>query len=179
MATFAIGTAPGLLALAGLPIVVPSGMRPTLLRLVGVVVLGFALVNAEAGIRLSGITLPSLGVATVAAAPLPASGVAADGTQSLITYQDSGGYRPGNVAIYAGIPTRWTIKSSTASTCAAQLVVPRLGIQARLHVGSNTIELPALPAGTISYSCAMGMYGGTLTVVDPPTGATNGASNGG
>ena len=179
MATFAIGTAPGLLALAGLPIVVPSGMRPTLLRLVGVVVLGFALVNAEAGIRLSGITLPSLGVATVAAAPLPASGVAADGTQSLITYQDSGGYRPENVAIYAGIPTRWTIKSSTASTCAAQLVVPRLGIQARLHVGSNTFDLPALPAGTISYSCAMGMYGGTLTVVDPPTGATNGASNGG
>ena len=36
LATFAIGTAPGLLALAGLPVVVPSTARPTLLRLVGV-----------------------------------------------------------------------------------------------------------------------------------------------
>jgi sulfite exporter TauE/SafE/copper chaperone CopZ len=179
MATFAIGTAPGLLALAGLPIVVPSGMRPILLRLVGVVVLGFALVNAEAGIRLSGITLPSFGVETVAAAPLPASGVAADGTQSLITHQDSGGYSPGTVSIYAGIPTHWTIASSTASTCAASLVVPALGIQARLHVGSNVIELPALPAGTVRYSCAMGMYGGSITVVNSPTGSTNGATNGG
>ena len=118
-------------------------------------------------------------MATVAAAPLPASGVAADGTQSLITYQDSGGYSPGNVSIYAGIPTHWTVESSTASTCAASLVIPALGIQVRLHVGSNTIELPALPAGTVRYSCAMGMYGGTLTVVNPQTGTTNGASNGG
>ncbi len=179
MATFAIGTAPGLLALAGLPIVVPSGMRPTLLRLVGVVVLGFALVNAEAGIRLSGITLPSLGVETVAAAPLPVGDVAPDGTQSLTTRQDSGGYSPGNVSIYAGIPTHWTIESSTVSTCAASLVVPALGIQARLHVGSNTIELPALLAGTVRYSCAMGMYGGAITVVGRPATPTGAAGTGG
>ena len=44
MAVFAIGTAPGLLALAGLPVLVPGSMRPTLLRLVGVVVLGFAFI---------------------------------------------------------------------------------------------------------------------------------------
>ena len=179
MATFAIGTAPGLLALAGLPIIVPSGMRSTLLRLVGVVVLGFALVNAEAGIRLSGITLPSLGVETVAAAPLPASGPAADGTQALTTHQDSGGYSPGDVSIYAGIPTHWTIESSTASTCAASLVIPALGIQARLHVGSNTIELPALPAGTVRYSCAMGMYGGSIRVVNRPATPAGASTTGG
>ena len=179
MATFAIGTAPGLLGLAGLPIVVPSGMRPTLLRLVGVVVIGFALVNAEAGIRLSGLTLPSFGVETVAAAPLPASAPAADGTQSLTTRQDSGGYSPGNVSIYAGIPTHWTIQSSTSSTCAAQLVVPALGIQARLRVGPNTIELPALPAGTVRYSCAMGMYGGSIRVVNRPATPTGASSTGG
>ncbi len=179
MAVFAIGTAPGLLALAGLPIVVPSTMRPTLLRLVGVVVLGFAFVNAGAGIRLSGFTFPSLGVETVAAGPLPASGVSADGTQALTTFQDGGGYSPANVSIYAGIPTRWTIESSTVSTCAAFLVVPKLGIQVRLHKGSNTIDLPALPSGPLAYSCAMGMYGGRITVVERPTGASGGGAPGG
>jgi hypothetical protein len=38
----------------------------------------------------------------------------------------------------------------------------------RLHVGANIIDLPALGAGTIGYSCAMGMYGGLITVVDRP-----------
>jgi len=179
MAVFAIGTAPGLLALAGLPVVVPSGMRPTLLRLVGVVVLGFAFVNAGAGIRLSGITLPSLGVETVAAAPLPPSGVSADGTQALTTFQDASGYHPGNVSIYAGAPTRWTIESTDASTCAVFLAVPKLGIQVRLHKGSNTIDLPALQPGTLAYTCSMGMYGGRITVVERPTGASGGAAPGG
>jgi sulfite exporter TauE/SafE/copper chaperone CopZ len=178
MAVFAIGTAPGLLALAGLPVVVPRTMRPTLLRLVGVVVLGFAFINASAGLRLSGVTLPSFGVETAAAAPLPATGVAADGTQALTTYQGADGYSPGNVSIYAGIPTHWTIQSTNTSTCAVLLVVPDLGIQVRLHEGPNTFDLPALPAGTINYSCSMGMYGGSITVVDRPSGSTRGSAGG-
>ncbi len=179
MAVFAIGTAPGLLALAGLPVVVPSTMRPTLLRLVGVVVLGFAFINASAGIRLSGVTLPSFGVESAAAAPLPATNVAADGTQALTTFQDAGGYSPGNVSIYAGVPTRWTIESSTTSTCAAFLVVPDLGLQVRLHEGPNTIDLPAMQPGTLAYSCSMGMYDGRITIVERPTGASGGTQVGG
>ena len=178
MAVFAIGTAPGLLALAGLPVVMPSTMRPTLLRLVGVVVIGFAFINASAGIRLSGVTLPSLGIETAAAAPLPAGAVAPDGTQALTTFQDGGGYSPANVSIYAGIPTRWTIESSTTATCAASLVVPSLGIRVRLNEGSNTIDLPAMPPGVLTYSCSMGMYGGRITIVERPTGANGGGAPG-
>jgi sulfite exporter TauE/SafE/copper chaperone CopZ len=179
MAVFAIGTAPGLLALAGLPVVVPSRARPTLLRLVGVVVVGFAIVNASAGMRLAGIPVPSLGVEDVAAAPVPSAGPVSAGTQALVTYQDVDGYRPAKAAIYAGIPTRWTIESSTANSCAAFLVVPDLGLSVTLHKGQNTIDLPALRAGTLSYSCAMGMYGGSISIVEPPTGAAGGTTDGG
>lgn len=178
MATFAIGTAPGLLALAGLPVLVPSRMKPGLLRLVGVVVLGFALLNGSAGLRLAGIQLSLPGVAPVAAAEPPAGVIAPDGSQVLTTYQDGGGYSPGNVAIYAGIPTHWTIKSSTAGTCAASLVIPSLGRQVRLHVGDNTIELPAMASGTLDYSCAMGMYSGQITIVDRPVTPPSSAPSG-
>lgn len=171
LGAFAIGTAPGLLALAGLPVVVPSAVRPTLLRVAGVVVLAFAFFNADAGLRLSGFTLPSLFVGDVAAAPLPGGGVTADGTQHLTTYQDLGGYRPGNVAIYAGIPTTWTIESTNAASCASSLVVPQLGIRVLLSTGTNTIQLPALKPGRLAYSCSMGMYGGSITVVEAPEGA--------
>jgi sulfite exporter TauE/SafE len=178
MATFAIGTAPGLLALAGLPVVVPSRMRPTLLRLVGVIVLGFALLNGSAGLRLAGISLSLPALGQVAAAEPPTGAIGPDGDQLLTTYEDGGGYSPGDVAIYAGIPTHWTIKSSTAGTCAASLVVPSLGRQLRLHVGDNTIELPAMASGTLDYSCAMGMYGGQISIVDRPATPPSAAPSG-
>ena len=169
LGTFAIGTAPGLLALAGLPIVVPSRAKPTLLRLVGVVVIGFALLNGSAGLRLSGFTMPSL-VGFANAAPLPGT-LGADGVQTITTYQDAAGYSPANVVIYAGYPTRWTVQSSNTSTCAASLWVPDVNIRARLQKGDNTFELPALKAGTLNYTCSMGMYSGRITVVDRPADA--------
>jgi uncharacterized protein len=171
LATFAIGTAPGLLALAGLPVVVPSGARPHLLRLVGVVVLAFGFLNANAGLQLAGISLPGFGVGTVNAAAL-SSTLTADGKQLLETRQDFDGYSPRNVTIYAGIPTEWTIQSSTVTTCAATIVIPAWNTGTRLQLGPNTLSLPALPVGVIRYTCAMGMYSGSITVVNPPAKPT-------
>ncbi|MEO5964730.1 MAG: sulfite exporter TauE/SafE family protein [Candidatus Limnocylindrales bacterium] len=169
LTTFAIGTAPGLLAVAGLPVMVPSRARPTLMRLVGVVVLGFAFLNGSAGLRLSGFTFPSL-VGIANAAPLPGT-LGEDGVQRITTNQDAGGYSPANVVIYANYPTQWTIQSSDTATCAASLFVPGVNIRARLTKGPNTFELPALAPGVLNYTCAMGMYGGRITVVAKPVDA--------
>ncbi|HEX2755811.1 MAG TPA: sulfite exporter TauE/SafE family protein, partial [Candidatus Limnocylindrales bacterium] len=178
MAVFAIGTAPGLLALAGLPAIMPDRARPTLLRVIGVVVIGFAFVNAGAGLRLAGFALPSVGPSVALAAALPPVANSADGRQTLYTFQDAGGYRPGNVAIHAGTPTRWVITSLDSQSCATFLRIPGLDMAVTLHTGRNVIDLPAMPAGSLSYACAMGMYGGTITILDPPAGAV-GATNGG
>jgi len=168
LAVFALGTAPGLLAVAGLPMVAPASSRPALLRVAGVAVLAFALVNATAGLRLAGIGLPGSGgpqaVALAAAAP-------ASARQTLTTVQYADGYSPASAAIYAGQATTWTIESRSTASCASSIVVPLLGISARLHLGANTIELPPLSAGTVSYSCSMGMFGGSITVLERPAAA--------
>jgi sulfite exporter TauE/SafE/copper chaperone CopZ len=181
LGVFAIGTAPGLLGIAGLPALVPSRWRPDLLRIVGVVVIGFAVLNASSGLRLAGFTLPALGPGTVVAAgaaAAPAGVVAADGTQTLHTFQDVNGYSPSNVTIYAGKPTKWTIESLNGQTCATFLRIPDLDAAVTLKKGLNELNLPAMRAGTLQYTCAMGMYGGTITIVDPPTGAAGGANGG-
>jgi sulfite exporter TauE/SafE/copper chaperone CopZ len=165
LATFAIGTAPGLLTLVGLPAILSGAARPTFLRFIGVVVLAFAVVNANAGLALAGIGLPWM---TGPAAGAPSGVITAAGAQVLKTYQEARGYSPANVTIDAGVPTTWTIESTAAGSCATALVVPSLGISARLKLGPNTIDLPALPAGVLRYSCSMGMYSGTITVVPPP-----------
>jgi uncharacterized protein len=175
LAVFALGTAPGLLALAGLPMVAPRSARPTLLRLAGVAVLAFALVNATAGLRLSGIALPGSGGGSTASVVAPATG---SGRQQLTTYQHADGYAPATATIYAGEPTTWTIESNSTSSCASSIVVPLLNISKRLHLGDNKIELPALASGTVYYSCSMGMFGGSISVVDRPAGAATGAAGG-
>lgn len=175
LGAFALGTAPGLLALAGVPIVVPSAAKPYLLRVVGIVVLAFAFLNLNAGLQLAGLTLPGFGVGSVAAAQATST-LSADGTSQLLTtYQAADGYSPSNAVIYAGIPTVWTVESKTVTTCAATMVIPAWNTGATLKLGPNTFNLPALKAGTIRYTCAMGMYSGTITVVDRPTPSTGGA----
>jgi uncharacterized protein len=178
LGAFAIGTAPGLLGIAGLPAIVPVRWRPDLLRIVGVVVIGFAVLNATSGLRLAGIGLPSLAPGTVAAASVPAGTVGADGTQVLHTYQDVNGYSPSNVTIYAGMPTKWTIESLNGQTCATFLRIPDLDAAVTLRKGENVLNLPALKAGRLQYTCSMGMYSGTITVVDPPSGGASGATGG-
>jgi sulfite exporter TauE/SafE len=181
MAVFAIGTAPGLLALAGLPAIMPVRMRPTVLRVIGVVVIGFAVVNAGAGLRLAGFSLPSFGPSAVAAVAVPAAPAqagAATATQTLHTFQDVDGYSPSNVTIYAGTPTTWTIESLNSQSCATFLRIPDLDAAVTLKKGANVLNLPAMKAGTLAYTCSMGMYGGTITIVDPPTGGAGGANGG-
>jgi sulfite exporter TauE/SafE/copper chaperone CopZ len=176
LAVFAVGTAPGLLALAGLPVVMPTGFRPTLLRVAGVAVLAFALVNATAGLRLAGVELPGAGGGSTSAAV--AAGTTSAGTQALTTYQNADGYSPSTATIYSGEATTWTIESKSTASCASSIVVPLLNISKRLHLGQNTIELPALSAGTVYYSCSMGMFGGAISVVDRPSGPTGAATGG-
>ncbi len=170
LGVFALGTAPGLLALAGLPLVVPSRAKPTLLRLVGIVVIGFAALNGGAGLRLSGFALPSV-VGAARAAAVDPSVVGADGVERITTRQDAGGYSPSNVTIYAGYPVEWTVVSSNTSTCAASIFAPGVDIRSSLHKGPNTFALPPLPAGVLRYTCAMGMYAAQITVVPKPADA--------
>jgi plastocyanin domain-containing protein len=89
----------------------------------------------------------------------------------ITTYQDVDGYSPDNIVIYAGYPTQWTVESSTAASCAASLWIPGLDIRERLYEGPNSLELPPLRAGTVTYTCAMGMYSARITVVDAPADA--------
>ena len=175
MAVFALGTAPGLLALGGLPALLPDRTRPAVLRLVGVVVIGFAVVNATAGLRLVGIS-PTL-AATNATGPAPVVTIEG-GVQVLRTIQDGNGYQPADAALYAGMPTRWVVESRESQSCAVFLQVPALNLAVTLKPGENTIDLPALEPGRIAYSCSMGMYGGQLTVVAPPSGAGIGSPGG-
>jgi len=151
MATFALGTAPALLALASAPTLVKGARKVTILRALGVVVVGFAVINASSALRLAGVDF-SVGVG--AGAPQAASSnvtiTAID--QTINSTQDADGYHPADSVVYAGRPTQWVMTSSAPFSCASSLTSQDLGVQGVLAAGRNVIELPALSAGTYRFS---------------------------
>jgi sulfite exporter TauE/SafE/copper chaperone CopZ len=180
MATFALGTTPGLLALASVPEIATGQRRETVLRVVGVVVLAFALFNASGGMKLLGIGIsPSTPAAaavaaqnaksttTTATAPqaVSANVTVANGVQTVAMTQEGNGYVPADTVVYAGMPITWEINGKAPYSCSMALRVPSLGVSANLAEGPNTIDLPALPEGTTPFTCVMGMYTGNLIAV--------------
>ena len=170
MATFAVGTTPGLLALAGVPEVATGKSRDTVLRVVGVVVICFALVNALGGLRLLGYEIgtsapPAQVVEQAAAQQVSSNVTVAGGVQNVTMTQGADGYVPADTVVYAGMPIHWIIDGTSPYDCSAFLTVPSLGVRANLVAGTNTVELPALPEGTTPFTCVMGMYSGTLVAV--------------
>jgi sulfite exporter TauE/SafE/copper chaperone CopZ len=172
MATFAIGTAPALFAVAGAPTLFKGPKKVAMLRVLGVVVVGFAVINATSAMRLAGVQFPSLSARTSAPGAITANVNLTTADQTINSQQDGEGYHPADTVIYAGRPTHWVMTSTAPFTCAGSLVSQDLGIQGSLVAGSNVIELPKLAAGTYSFSCSMGMYSGQITVIPPPAAAS-------
>jgi sulfite exporter TauE/SafE len=185
MATFALGTTPGLLALASVPEFASGQRRDTVLRVVGVVVLAFALFNAQGGMKLLGFGIAPASAATVstvanaatdggapAAQAISSNVTVSSGVQTVTMTQEAGGYIPADTVVYAGMPIKWNITGAAPYSCSMALRVPDLGISANLNEGPNVIDLPALPVGTTPFMCVMGMYTGTITAVDAPAAIT-------
>jgi sulfite exporter TauE/SafE/copper chaperone CopZ len=166
MAAFALGTTPGLLALASVPEVTTGRRQATVLRVVGVLVLAFALLNVSSSLNLLGL---SGGAASAAASHTASANVTvSNGVQTVHMTQTPSGYEPADTVVYAGMPTTWLIEGTSKFNCSAALRVPDLGVKVDLAEGVNTVPLGTLAAGTVHFTCVMGMYSGTLFVVDPP-----------
>ena len=165
MATFAVGTTPGLLALGAVPEVTTGRRQASLLRVVGVLVLAFALLNVSSALNLLGV--PG-GSAVVGARTASANVTVVDGVQTVHLTQRPRGYEPADTVLYAGLPTRWVIEATSQFDCSASIRVPDLALKIDLAQGTNTVDLHTLDAGTLPFTCVMGMYSGTLVVVDPP-----------
>lgn len=89
-----------------------------------------------------------------------------DGVQTVTTTLDRGIYKP--IVVQAGVPVKWTItaKDGDLSSCNNKMLIRSYGVEKQLAVGDNVVEFTPTKAGTINYSCWMGMVGSTITVVD-------------
>lgn len=160
MTVFALGTLPGLIGIGGITSLVQGQFARYFYKGAAVIVIALAYINITAGAALLGIQTPSLSRAEAAPVEI------VDGVQIIRMEQTADGYKPDHIVIKKGIPVKWIITSKYQYTCAAQFAAPSLGINSWLQSGDNEFEFTPDESGTIPFSCSMGMYRGTVTVVD-------------
>jgi plastocyanin domain-containing protein len=77
------------------------------------------------------------------------------------------GYNPSNLTIKAGSKITLNLKNTGGSGCTQSFIIPSLGIQKLVPLGSSdTIEFtaPSEP-GELAFMCSMGMFRGSMKVI--------------
>jgi hypothetical protein len=78
---------------------------------------------------------------------------------------DARGFTPARIALPAGAPIKLLFYRANSQNCASRVVFPSLKIEKELPPNAATlIDLPAQPAGTLTFGCGMGMLRGALVI---------------
>jgi len=166
MGMFAIGTAPGLLGIGGLTSVLRGVFAQKFFKFAGVVVVALSLFNFRNGLNLMGVTsLPFSDILAKANAPAILGTENENGIQIIRMDQTARGYSPNKFTVVVGKPVKWIITSKDPNSCASSIIASKINVRANLHPGENVFEFTPKEVGTISFSCSMGMYRGSIEVV--------------
>jgi len=171
MAVFVVGTSPLFTVIGYAAHKAATAWQGRLATATGVVVLALGLYTLNGGLTLTGSpfaarNLPeTLGLSRTPATPDASTvSVADDGRQTAVITVRPGRYAPANLALRAGVATTLIFRSDGAQGCVRALVIPGLNQQVILpEHGDTPVDLGVVERGRLDYSCAMGMYSGTIT----------------
>ncbi|MCL6591695.1 MAG: sulfite exporter TauE/SafE family protein [Firmicutes bacterium] len=168
MFLFSMGTVPLMFGFGALSSLLSSKFTQRMLKVSAALIIALGLMMVSRGLSLSGVSLAATspfagntgnGVQNQAVAKIQG------GIQEVTTAIESGRYQP--IIVQQGIPVRWTIKAQAGDLngCNNPVTIPKYNIQKRLVPGANVIEFTPQEAGTIIYTCWMGMITSQIKVV--------------
>ncbi len=168
MFIFSLGTVPLMFAFGAFSSLISLKFTKQMMKITSVLVIILGVVMGNRGLLLSGINvseaiLSPMGI-SLSKDNKNADAVIKDGYQTVTTNLEPGRYQPINV--YAGVPLKWTIvvEEGKLNGCNNELIIPAYGKQQKLEIGENVIEFTPTQAGTITYTCWMGMISSTITI---------------
>lgn len=100
-----------------------------------------------------------------------------DGVQVVYSTLSPGRYP--NITVQAGTPVRWVIDAPEGSIngCNYKMMIQDYDIEHSFQTGENVIEFIPTTAGTVRYSCWMGMIHGNIFVTDGNRNETDTSSD--
>ncbi|MBI4098783.1 MAG: sulfite exporter TauE/SafE family protein [Candidatus Magasanikbacteria bacterium] len=171
LGAFALGTAPALLGLGYASSALKGKAGSFFYQFSGALVIMLGLWNIQNGLAVAGypVSLPKLsfsGITNAAAIEQSDPNVTIkNGVQVVKMSVSPGGYSPSRFTVRAGKPVRWEVDGTNAGGCISVLVSRPLGVQKLLARGPNVIEFTPKTPGEVPFSCSMGMYRGSFTVL--------------
>jgi plastocyanin domain-containing protein len=167
MGLFALGTAPGLMGVGAISALAKGRRAPAVLSVIGVVVIGFAVVNLNGALTSLGVTTVTKEQGNYAARSANVTDTSG-GQQAEITVEY--GYNPNNTVVYADQPTTLVFTAHNLG-CDSIVDVHALGVDEPIYLqrGQTNVTIPALKPGQYHYTCSMGMFRSTITAITPPS----------
>ena len=109
---------------------------------------------------LSYVQTPAIGSASAQQFPVEME----DGYQIIRMNVTAYGWTPDTFSLKKGVPVKWIIDGKEITGCNNAIQVPKLGLNFNIKKGEQRIEFTPAEAGTIPWSCWMGMIKGTFIV---------------
>lgn len=161
MFLFSLGTVPLMFGFGAMSSFLSGKFTHRMLKVSAVLVIVLGLVMVNRGLSLSGVSIAAPNLSSNKGNVATIKG----NLQEVTTTLESGRYQP--FVVQKGIPVRWTIraKAEDLNGCNNPITIPKYNIQKKLVPGDNVIEFTPNEAGTITYTCWMGMISSTIKVV--------------
>jgi len=191
MFLFAAGTVPLMLGAGAIFAMLKGRFSRSIARVSAVLIILMAFVMLSNAASLFGWTLPMAGSGTGApgstmALDQPATGTPLPSAESVLkdgSYQatlmdgyqvvtvDLKGSRYPTIKVQAGVPVLFNLRAEkrVLTGCNNAIAIPRFKLEQKLQPGDNVIRFTPDKAGTIPYTCWMGMIPGKILVVDQLT----------
>src|SRR3989344_3217623 len=165
MLAFSLGTLPALISIGALSSFSKGSFQRHFTTFSAVLVIILGIFNIPSGLVLTGATVVT--PATTSSLSIPLTIPLEEGKQIIKMEVKGLDYFPSVFTLRQGVPVEWRVDGRKAQGCAQILSVPALGIIESLpREEIKTISFTPNKAGTIRFSCGMGMAGpGTFTVV--------------
>lgn len=168
---FALGTLPVMLSFGYITSFIGSKATHKILKFSGaiVIILGLFMINnglalTGAGIDLNPTTDNDLktNIDTVPSSKTPE--IVNTDFQEIRMEVNSAGFVPNTFTLKKGVPVKWIINGKVLTGCNNAIIVPALGLEFNVKKGEQIIEFTPTEAGTIRWSCWMGMKLGSFVV---------------
>jgi len=163
---FALGTVPSLMILGITASWTKSAKMVVFQKVAGILVVLFAIFMLQSGLALRGVSTNVIssdenGGSTSIREVEPPAG---QDRQIIEMHVTNSGFSPATLTIKKGVPVKWVIKGDQLTGCTSKIIVPSLKISKALVAGDNIVEFTPTTAGTIPFSCWMGMVQGKFIV---------------
>ncbi|MBU3966107.1 MAG: sulfite exporter TauE/SafE family protein [Euryarchaeota archaeon] len=165
---FALGTLPVMLSFGYITSFIGGKATHQILKFSGAIVIILGLFMINNGLALTGAgydinpTIDNAPPSIDKTNPSPVN--VNTGSQEIRMDVTRSGYVPSTFTLKKGVPVKWIINGKELTGCNNAIIVPSLGLEFDIKKGEQTIEFTPTEAGTIKWSCWMGMIRGSFSV---------------